>query len=1425
MARPTLRAWALMTVAAAAIAGPAWAAPKQFDIPRQDLAGALEAFGRQGDTEIIFRRDQTRGRLSPALSGSYEPEVALRMLLSQSGLMLRRVNDNTFTVAPAGEAAPDPQSQGADTGASATAVDELIVTAQKKQERIQDVPIAISAFSQDQLTTAQIAGGPDLMTQIPNVTFTKTNFTSYSIAIRGIGTQAISATVDPAVAVAFNNTPFIRNRFFEQEFFDVQRVEVLRGPQGTLYGRNATAGVVNLLSARPVFDIESRASVDFANYGSHRLEGMLNLPLVEDKIALRLAGAWTKRDGFATNELTGDQIDGRDLWSGRLSLAFEPTDRFKAVFIYEHFQEDDDRLRSGKQLCKKDPSPTVINGLPVPQEGGNVYAITAYLSQGCLPASLYANDSFQTPNGFALPYYGPTANLSNPVFPELDPYLNSTQSRDLRVIESTLTPQYRAKTDIAQLQMSFDLTDNLTLASETAYSTDELYSFQDYNRFTTTPGAFNPAGSVLRPDLVSPDGVFCDPQLGCSDRLLLGDLSTAKSRQFSQEFRLSSDYGGPFNFSLGANFLRYDTEDKYYVFVNSLTMFSGRFWGAENTPWVPGVSDNTECLSEGFRPGNPSEVSGITPCVYIDPNPIGKLNDKGHNYFLSKNPYRLISYAAFGEAYYNITPDLKLTAGLRWTVDRKQAPQVPSWLLAADSVGYPVAGVVKQEWSEPTGRLTLDWKPHLAFTDETLLYASYAHGYKAGGANPPPPVIATYGEFDEATVGEMLSHPKTFDAEYIDAFEIGAKNTLLDGKLTLNLTGFYYDYRGYQISQIVNRSAINLNFDAKVWGAELEADWRPVENLKFGLKGGYQQTRLADGSQAIDLMDRTAGDPRYVIVKPFPTVPSNCIMPADYVTFADRFNIRPGYYNVSANGACVDAYYAGLDPGTGLPYVPNPTQGWSGPLDQSLWAGYPGFDPSSVPNNGEGIAKDLSGNELPNAPHFTGTFTADYTIPLSGDWLLTLHGDFYYQSEAWTRVFNTEGYDKLKAYTNLNLAVFLNNDPSGLRVMAYVKNVFDRDSITGAFLNSDDTGLTTNVFLTEPRLFGIRVSKEWGGGGPSWLGGFGEWRQREPGERWPLEVELSGGLARMDADNTVFAPDFLSTFSGPVAPPLSPQSQDLDWGDSRGLKLTYALKDSPWSVALDARRIETNGQDDALRQHQVPGGFVLDASLPDLVVEGAYNYISVSAADGETLTAADFTAGRDFEVGFLPGATSTLSVGVRYAKLESRSSVAIIGEPDNYVPPELALFLPSTNHEYEGSLTTERGFEGVGPAVSWAVSQPLLKGDDWGQVNLDWAVGGAVLFGDQDMSQHDERRGAYHVGPDTTVLFDTATDRSRSKSTSVPVLALDLGLSYSVQRVKVSAGYRMERYFDVIDGGIEARRTYERTIDGPYFKIAIGFGG
>ena len=105
----------------------------------------------------------------------------------------------------------------------------------------------------------------ELLRAVPNVSFSKSNFSMYNFSIRGIGTKAVSASSDPAVAVSFNNTPLIRNRLFEQEYLDVARVEVLRGPQGTLYGKNTTAGAINVTTNQPTFHFEGRAELSFGN--------------------------------------------------------------------------------------------------------------------------------------------------------------------------------------------------------------------------------------------------------------------------------------------------------------------------------------------------------------------------------------------------------------------------------------------------------------------------------------------------------------------------------------------------------------------------------------------------------------------------------------------------------------------------------------------------------------------------------------------------------------------------------------------------------------------------------------------------------------------------------------------------------------------------------------------------------------------------------------------------------------------------------------------------------------------------------------------------------------------------------------------------------------------------------------------------------
>jgi len=1092
-----------------------------FNIPAGQLADALDALVAQSGIQLIYRDADVEGVETAGVSGETTVTAVLDVLLQETDLVVTRDASGAMAVgAPNGLGdGADPFAEGAATGAVEQArragVEEIIVTGQKREERLQDVPIAISAFSSEDLNAYKIEGGFDLLKAIPNVSFTKTNFTGYNFQIRGVGTQSISATSDPGVAVSFNGTAIIQNRLFEQEYLDIERVEVLRGPQGTLYGRNSTGGVVNVISAKPdLHAFSTQLKSEVGNYNTRRGSAVINIPVVEGMLGLRVAGAYTSRDGYDYNTITRNPINGRDLWTGRVTLGFQPNDMIRANLIWERFNEDDNRSRTGKQLCHRDDGPETIAGVTVqdPMASENSQLLRAAMfSTGCKAGSLYDDAAFGTPNGLALNNvlgmlmmgsgynigYDANGDWQVPIRFQ-DPYAGLMQSRDLREIASIRDPIYRAEADLLNLNLEMDLGTGLSLHSQTAYIEDETYSFQDYNRFNTVPiftdssQVFgNRSGtqpSVYRP--MSPGGIFCDPQIGCSDRMAGFDIAQAEAEQFSQELRLQSAWDGPLNFSVGANYTRFETLVDYYVMSNVLTAHA--MIGPFNYMQGLGEFDPSRCFQSGFLGGGPAVPSNDpnSHCPHIDPNPVETMTGEGHNYFRSKNPYELNSYAAFGEMYWQFNDAVKLTAGLRYTRDEKRFTEVPSQVLLAPGLfaggyvpaGYPARGEIVQKWGEWTGRLGLDWKLETGFTDETMVYAFLSRGYKGGGANPPSPGFATWDdlvEFGHMTQEEAeeyqsygmesllelnsVDYESTFEPEFVNALEVGAKNTLFGGAMIVNATAFFYDYTDYQVSQIRDRTAVNENFDAQVWGLELETVFAPTPDLQLVANVGYLNTRVDDGETSIDIMNRNQGNPDYVVAKPWAQLPSNCVIPAHVAAYrletvgTSNYFQMCGGYNLTTVNPLEDPNFR--DPNTNAPLL---------------------YDSANYPelNGGSGLLADLGGNELPNSPRLTANIGAQYGIDmLKHEWRATLRGDVYWQDDSYHRVYNFEPYDRLKSWHNVNLAIRMEHPRSALAMELYVKNVLNDTPITGAFLNSDDTGLTTNVFTLDPRLVGFSISK------------------------------------------------------------------------------------------------------------------------------------------------------------------------------------------------------------------------------------------------------------------------------------------------------------------------------------------------------------
>ena len=234
-------------------------------------------------------------------------------------------------------------------------LEEVVVTAAKVEASIQDTPIAVSAFTQEQLDAQLINDASAMQFSVPNLTQTKGNFTGGDIRIRGIGSGAVGTFGDSGVGIHVNGIYQVSTRIFETQFLDMERVEVLRGPQGTLYGRNTTGGVINLITAK-ADPTEFSASLDgtVGNYGANQGRFHVNAPL-SDTLAFRVAGMMLNRDGFTENVFTGNDVDDRSLWSGRLSFTWDAGENTQVNFMYSLFEEDDSRMRSQKQACNTDP--------------------------------------------------------------------------------------------------------------------------------------------------------------------------------------------------------------------------------------------------------------------------------------------------------------------------------------------------------------------------------------------------------------------------------------------------------------------------------------------------------------------------------------------------------------------------------------------------------------------------------------------------------------------------------------------------------------------------------------------------------------------------------------------------------------------------------------------------------------------------------------------------------------------------------------------------------------------------------------------------------------------------------------------------------------------------------------------------------------
>ena len=508
------------------------------------------------------------------------------------------------------------------------------------------------------------------------------------------------------------------------------------------------------------------------------------------------------------------------------------------------------------------------------------------------------------------------------------------------------------------------------------------------------------------------------------------DRSNQEQNAWSAEAILSSDFDGPFNFLVGGIYAETEIIDNSY-YVNSFGL-----------DYAAGVLGTFSALANGLPP------SYLATSMYRN----NSLN------------YQLESYGIFGEVYFDITDSLQFTGGLRYNNDSKtvtarttfadflnpfsndgapfDSPFAGSFDGDAGIDGNQLVQTRDVSFDEITGRAVLDYR----ITPDNTVYASYSRGYKSGGINPPlAPVFAV---------------PESFGSETVDAFEIGSKNTFLNGGAQINLTGFYYKYKDLQLSRIIARTSVNDTIDANIWGLELETILAPSRNWLINMNVSYLNAKVAGDQFFSNPRDPGGGDPNAVIIKDISNGSLCAVTGAGANTFVALVNSG-----------------LGLQAPTAFPQDGNiASTGAFGICDVlAAQTANPAFAPlGPIEVLSPGVEVNLRGNTLPQAPNMKASAGVQYTADFANGMTLVPRFDVAFTGEQYGNVFNGR-VNRIEPFVQANAQIQLNNANEAWYVRGFVQNIFDANSITGLYLTDATSGNFTNIFTLEPRRYGVAV--------------------------------------------------------------------------------------------------------------------------------------------------------------------------------------------------------------------------------------------------------------------------------------------------------------------------------------------------------------
>ncbi|BFM17977.1 TonB-dependent receptor [Maricurvus nonylphenolicus] len=631
------------------------------------------------------------------------------------------------------------------------AIEEIIVTAQRRSQSIQDVANSVEAMMGTDLDELNKVGLEDYISSIGGTGFTRSGSGSVKIGMRGISpigqddyafartVSTVGMYLDDVAVQGAGSLP-------DMNLYDMQRVEVLKGPQGTLYGDGAMGGAIKMILNKPdLQDFEAKAEVTAINTKNsdigYRVRGAINLPLIEDKLALRVVGSSEEKKGWIDNIATGeDGVNDTDSWSLRASMLGQVTDELSVELLVMHDQQENDG---------------------------------------------YANE---------------VIGLG-----DLETNLLEDEYNDVEVDLYALTLKYDL--GFAELTSITSLFEKeRTLNSRVSFSLDEFF----------IPAMAAPA-SILNP--LGLNLGFAGLPLGFADNSSLA--VSDKEETISQELRLVSTGDNTLDWTVGL-FYRDRKRDICTTYDS------------------PAIDDYNQYL---VNTGG-SLITGLFPATTFDcevkpESGLDSVNRTAKETFEQK--------AAYGEINYEITEAIELTAGFRYFEEEVtfEDTSVAYGPLVFFGFANPASSNSTKE-DDVLFKLGLSW----AATDDQLYYFNIAEGFRSGGSNLNASDTLEADRF------------RTYESDSLINYELGAKTSWYDGRLTLNGALYFSDWSDIQSAIVVptaipgvRTTVLTPGGDAEVKGIELAATYLATENLSTGFSFAYQEAEFTDTVADSNIVD------------------------------------------------------------------------------------------------------------------------------------------------------------------------------------------------------------------------------------------------------------------------------------------------------------------------------------------------------------------------------------------------------------------------------------------------------------------------------------------------------------------------------------------------------------------------------------------